>query len=209
MRKLTLGAAAIAGAALLSVGAVYAQGGGPPPPPGKPDASLVTAGTYTTDKGHSQVLFTYEHFGFTRNMGLLSGADGTLTFDPKAPNDAKLSVDMPINTIHTTIAALDEEFQTKAWFDAATYPTAHFESTKVTANGNNATIEGNLTIKGNTKPATIHASFAAAGKNPFSQKETVSFNGTASIKRSEFGLGNAVPLVADQVDLTITVQFEK
>ena len=44
-------------------------------------------------------------------MALLSGATGTLTLDPKAPNNAKLSVDVPINTIHTTIAKLDEELE--------------------------------------------------------------------------------------------------
>ncbi|MBS1240420.1 MAG: hypothetical protein H6R45_1126 [Proteobacteria bacterium] len=210
MRKLHFGlAAATAGAALLSVAAVHAQGGGAPQPPGKPDPSLVTAGNYTIDGGHSQVLFTYEHFGLTSNMGLASGATGTLTLDPKAPNDAKLSVDVPISSIHTTIAALDAEFQAKGWFDAATYPTAHFESTSVAATGNSARIAGNLTIKGITKPAVIDATFAAAGKNPFSQKETVSFKGTATINRSEFGLGNAVPLVSDAVKLTITVAFEK
>ena len=208
MRKLTLGIAAATGAALLSIGAVYAQGG-PPAPPGKPDPSLVTAGNYTIDGGHSQVLFTYEHFGLTSNMGLASGAKGTLSFDPAAPNNAKLSVDVPISTIHTTIDALDKEFQAAAWFNAAEFPNAHFESTKVTASGNSATIDGNLTIKGITKPATINATFAAAGKNPFGQKETVAFKGTASIKRSDFGLGNAVPLVADKVDLLITVGFEK
>lgn len=209
MRKFTIALAATAGAALLSVGAVYAQGGPPPQPPGKPDASLVTAGNYTIDGGHSQVLFTYEHFGLTSNMGLASGASGSLSLDPAAPGNAKLSVDVPIASIHTTIDALDKEFQDKGWFDAATYPTAHFESTKVTANGTSATIDGNLTIKGITKPATINATFAAAGTNPFSKKETVAFKGTASIKRSDFGLGNAVPLVADKVDLLITVGFEK
>jgi len=208
MRKLTFGIGAATGAALLSIGAVYAQGG-PPQPPGKPDPSLVTAGNYATDAGHSQVLFTYEHFGLTSNMGLASGAKGTLSFDPKAPNNAKLSIDVPIASIHTTIDALDKEFQSAGWFDAAQFPNAHFESTKVTATGTSAVIEGNLTIKGNTKPATINATFAAAGKNPFSQKETVAFKGTASIKRSEFGLGNAVPLVSDKVDLLITVGFEK
>jgi len=209
MRKLTIALAATAGAALLSVGAVYAQGGGAPQPPGKADPSLVTGGTYSIDGGHSQVLFTYEHFGLTSNMGLASGATGSLTLDPKSPNGAKLSVDVPIASIHTTIDALDKEFQEAAWFNAAQFPTAHFESTKVTANGTSAKIDGNLTIKGVTKPATINATFAATGTNPFSKKENVSFKGTASINRSDFGLGTAVPLVSDKVDLLITAGFEK
>lgn len=207
MRKLT--ATLIAGAATFAaVTALHAQNG-PPAPPGKHDASLVTAGTYTTDPGHSQVAFDYTHFGLTQNMGLASGAKGTLTFDPANPSAAKVSVDVPVSTIHTTIAALDEEFQGPMFFDAEQFPNAHFESTGVTVDGESAEIAGNFTIKGVTKPGVIHAKFVAAGKNPFSQKETVAFSGTSTIKRSEFGLGNAVPLVGDDVNLTITVAFEK
>jgi polyisoprenoid-binding protein YceI len=66
-----------------------------------------------------------------------------------------------------------------------------------------------LTIHGITKPATFHATFAAAGANPMSKKESLGFQATATIKRSDFGLGVAVPMVGDQVDLTITAGFEK
>jgi polyisoprenoid-binding protein YceI len=178
-------------------------------PPGKMDPAGVTGGTYKAEGGHSQVLFTYPHFGITWNMGLLSGVTGTLTLDPKAPNNAKVSVEVPINTIHTTIAKLDEEFVSKMFFDAATYPTAKFESTSVKVTGTKATIMGNMTIHGITKPATIEASFVAVGANPYSKKETVSFKGTTTLKRTDFGLGMAVPMVGDEVKLDIMVAFEK
>jgi polyisoprenoid-binding protein YceI len=207
MRKSILAFAA-AGAAALTFGALHAQGG-PPPALATKDASKVTAGTYALDPNHTQVLYTYKHLGLTQNMGLLSGATGTLTLDPKAPNNAKLSVDVPVNTIHTTIAKLDEELVSAMFFDAAKFPTAHFESTSVSAKGDSATIQGNLTIHGVTKPATFHATFAAAGANPMSKKESIGFQATATVKRSDFGLGVAVPMVADQVDLTITAAFEK
>jgi polyisoprenoid-binding protein YceI len=186
-----------------------AQPAAPAGPPGKADPAGVTGGTYAAEGGHSQVLFTYAHFGITWNMGLLSGVKGTLTLDPKAPNNAKVSVEVPINTIHTTIAKLDEEFVAAMFFDAAKFPTAKFESTSVKASGTKATIMGNLTIKGVTKPATIEASFVAVGANPYSKKETVSFKGTTTIKRSDFGLGMAVPMVGDEVKMDIMVAFEK
>ncbi len=208
MRKSTLALAA-AGAAALTFGTLHAQQGGPPPAPASHDASKVTAGTYKSDPNHSQVMYSYNHLGFTTNMGLLSGANGTLTLDPKAPNNAKLSVDVPVNTIHTTIEALDKELVGPMFFDAAKFPNAHFESTKVTAKGASATIDGNLTIHGVTKPATINATFVSVGANPMSKKETIGFRGTAKVKRSDFGLGMAVPAVGDEVDLTITAAFEK
>lgn len=187
-------------------GAVIAQPGAPAM---SSDPTKVAAGTYSTDPNHSQVLFTYQHMGLTFNMGLLSGATGTLTIDPKSPSSAKLSVDVPINTLHSTIPKLDEEFQSKMFFDAATYPTAHFESTSVTVSGKTAKIAGNLTIHGVTKPATIDATFLAGGTNAMSKKPTMAFNGTATIKRSDFGLGMAVPMVGDEVKLNITVQFDQ
>lgn len=207
MRKSIL-AFATAGAAVLTFGVLHAQGG-PPPALATHDASKVTAGTYKADPFHTQIMYSYKHLGLTQNMGLLSGATGTLEFDPKAPNAAKVSIDVPINTIHTTIAKLDEELVSPMFFDAAKYPTAHFESTSVVAKGESATINGNLTMHGVTKPATIHATFAAAGANPMSKKESISFSGTATVKRSDFGVAAAVPMVADDVNLTITVAFEK
>jgi polyisoprenoid-binding protein YceI len=209
MRKLHIGIAAAA-ASLLSIAAVTVNAqGGPPQLPGAHDASRVTGGTYTTDPNHSQVLYSYPHFGLTTNMGLLSGATGSLTLDPKAPNDAKLSVDVPIKTIHTTIDALDKELVGPMFFDAEKFPTAHFESTSVAAKGESAKIMGNLTIHGVTKPAEIDATFQSAGANPFSKKETVVFEGMAKIKRSDFGVSQFVPMVSDEITLKIMVAFEK
>jgi polyisoprenoid-binding protein YceI len=187
-------------------GAIIAQ---PAAPAMSDDPAKVAAGTYSADGGHSQVLFTYKHMGLTLNMGLLSGATGTLTIDPKSPGNTKLSVDVPINTLKSTIAKLDEEFQSPMFFDAAKFPTAHFESTSVTVSGKTAKIAGNLTIHGITKPATIDATLLAAGNGPMSKKPTVAFQGVAHIKRADFGLGMAVPMVADDVKLDITAQFDQ
>ena len=202
MRKFHVTIAAAAAAGLLSVATVHAQGG-------PADPSKVSGGTYTADPNHTQVLFTYTHFGLTHNMGLASGANGTLTLDPKDPGAAKLSIDVPISSIHTTIAPLDQEFQGPMFFDAAKFPNAHFESTKVTASGTSAKIEGNLTIHGVTKPAEIDATLIAVGSNPMSKKETIAFSGKATINRSDFGLGVFTPMVSAEVELKITAAFEK
>jgi polyisoprenoid-binding protein YceI len=181
-----------------------------PAPPGKPNPALVTGGTYTVEGSHTQILFGYDHMGLTNNMGLMSGGTGSLKLDPKNPAAAMVTVEMPINTMRTTIAKLDEEFQGPKFFDATKFPTAKFVSTMVMPKGNSADIMGNLTIHGVTKPVTLKASFAAAGTTRFGPpKDQVTFNATTSIKRSDFGLGMAVPMVGDAVDLKIVVAFEK
>ncbi len=165
-----------------------------------------------SDGGHSQVLFTYKHMGLTLNMGLLSGASGSLTIDPKSPGSAKLSVDMPINTLHSTIPkpwTRSSSRRCSSTPQSSRPPTSR--STSVTVSGKTAKIAGNLTIRGVTKPATIDATLLATGNGPMSKKPVIAFQGVAHIKRSDYGkeLGMAVPMVADDVKLDITAQFDQ
>jgi polyisoprenoid-binding protein YceI len=95
------------------------------------------------------------------------------------------------------------------FFDAAKFPNATFTSTKVTASGTSATVVGNLTLKGVTKPVTLAVKFTGAGANPMSKAVTVGFSATGTIKRSDFGINYGVPAVGDQVDLVLTGAFEK
>lgn len=182
-----------------------------PAQPGQSDPSRVTAGTYAVEPSHTQILFAYNHMGFTENMGVLAMPGGTLTLDPKAPEKAKVSITLPVTNIRTGIAALDSHLMKPDMFDAEKFPTATFTSTSVKpdSDGKGAEISGLLTIKGIAKPVTLDASFVGAGKNPMSGKETVGFGATTTIKRSDFGLGAYVPVVGDAVELKIVAAFEK
>ena len=75
--------------------------------------------------------------------------------------------------------------------------------------GTSASITGNLTLNGVTNPVTIDARFTGAGTNPMNKAETIGFEGTTTIQRSDFGVDYAVPMVSDEVMLKITVAFEK
>lgn len=213
MRKFHIGIAGAATAALLSVAAVHAQGG-PPQIPGQLDPSRVEAGTYKTDKGHSLVGFRYRHFGFNDYFGIFGDVDATLTLDPKHLADAKVDATIPINPtvasdrFKADLLSEGHNGNKPAFFGPNPVP-AHFVSTRVVPKGNNAQITGDLTLNGVTKPVTIDAEFTGAGISMMGQKKTVGFEGTATIKRSDFGLSTFVPMVADEVHLTISVAFEK
>jgi polyisoprenoid-binding protein YceI len=177
--------------------------------PGKADPARVTAGTYKADSAHTQIAFTVNHLGFNAYHGLFGDSTGTLTLDPAKPSAAKVDIEIPMSGITTTSAKLTEHLKGADFFDAAKFPTARFQSTAVMASGTNATITGNLTIKGVTKPVTLNAKFIGAGKGPMNGADTVGFEATTSIKRSDFGISYGVPLVSDEVPLEITVAFEK
>lgn len=185
--------------------------------PGSPDPAAVTGGTYKADPGHTLVRWEVDHLGFTPYFGLFGDVTGTLTLDPKNPAASKVDVTIPVSKVTTANAGLTAHLLKPAAsggkpdFFGATPVDARFVSTKVTPRGRAATIAGNLTLNGVTKPVTLDAQFYGAGKMPAQMggKENVGFRATTSIKRSDFGVGYGVPLVSDEVKLDIVAAFEK
>jgi polyisoprenoid-binding protein YceI len=177
--------------------------------PGKPDPSLVTAGTYKVDPYHTQVIWKVDHMGISPLYGAFGDPSGSLTLDPRNPAAAKLSVTFAMTNLITTTPKLTEHLSGGDFFDIAKFPTATFVSTAVAADGTKAKITGNLTVKGVTKPVVLDAEFYGAGANPMSKKLNIGFKAETKIKRSDFGLGYGVPMVGDEVSLKIVGAFEK
>jgi|HubBroStandDraft_3_1064219.scaffolds.fasta_scaffold52886_2 polyisoprenoid-binding protein YceI len=204
MKKLPLAAGALVallglvGTAPLALSQVASQ-----------DPQSVKSGAYKVEPYHTQVGFSVSHFGFTEFSGLFSGASGTLRLDPANLTDSKLDVSIPVQSVTTTVSKLDDELKGPQWLDSAQFPAATFTSTKITPTGRGgATIAGDLTLHGVTKPITLEAHLVGAGVNPLDKAVTVGFEATGTIKRSEFGVKTYVPLVGDDVRLTIAGAFE-
>lgn len=170
----------------------------------------VQSGTYKVEPGHTQVVFSLLHFGFTNYSGLFSGASGSLTLDSAHPAASKLTISVPVSSVQTTSDRLTEELKGADWLDAGKYPTATFVSTQVTPDGKGgASITGNFTLHGVTRPLTLQAHYVGSGVNPMDKAYTVGFQATGVIKRSEFGVKTYVPMVGDDVTLTLAGAFEK
>ncbi|MBV1836626.1 YceI family protein [Acetobacter estunensis] len=170
----------------------------------------VKSGIYGVEPAHTQVIFSLLHFGFTHYSGLLSDASGTLAFDPKDMTKTKLNVVLKVDSLQTTSPRLTSELKTEKWLDTGRYPTATFVSGVVTSTGEGAAnIAGNLTLHGITKPIVLQATFIGSGENPMDKAYTLGFEGTTTISRSEFGVKTYVPMVGDQVQLTIAGAFER
>lgn len=174
------------------------------------NAAQAQSGTYAVEPGHTQVGFSVLHFGFTNYLGVFSNVSGTLKLDAKNPASSKLSVSIPVASVQTTSAKLDDELKGDQWFDAAKFPNATFESTSVRVTGrNDAIVTGNLTLHGVTKPETLKVHFIGAGVNALDKKYTTGFEATGTIKRSDFGVKMYVPYVSDDVTLRISGAFER
>ena len=177
--------------------------------PGTEAAAKVAAGTYTVDTDHTQIAWGINPLGFNVYYGIFGGTTGTLTLDPAKPASASVSLTIPVDKVTTTSEKLNAHLKSADFFDTAKFPTATFESTGVVVDGLKAKITGDLTIKGITKPVVLDARFTGAGPNPMSKIETVGFEASATIKRSDYGITYALPVLGDEVSLHITAAFER
>ena len=166
------------------------------------------SGTYTLDPSHANILFGVSHLGFSHYYGRFDKIDGTLKFDAKAPENSTLTVTTDVASIDTNNQKLEGELKSAQWFDATKFPTATFTSTKVEKlSPTTGKLYGNLTLHGVTKPVVLDVTFNGAGTNPIVAIQQLGFSAKGTIKRSDFGITQYIPMVGDEVALTIEAEF--
>ncbi|HYG07700.1 MAG TPA: YceI family protein [Stenotrophomonas sp.] len=167
------------------------------------------SGTYKLDPTHTDVLVQWNHLGFSNPTAHFGNVDGTLVFDAADPTKSSVQVTLPLSGLNSFTAKFDEHLKSADFFDAAKFPTATFKSTKVEAAGTNKfTVTGDLTIKDQTKPVTLDVTLNGAGDHPMAKVPAIGFDATATLKRSDFGVGAYVPAVSDEVRIRITTEAE-
>jgi polyisoprenoid-binding protein YceI len=170
-------------------------------------AIVVASGTYKLDPTHTDVLAQWNHLSFSNPTAHFGNVDGTLVYNADDVSQSSVEVTLPLSGLNSFTAAFDEHLHSADFFDVATFPVATFKSTKVEAAGTNKlTVTGDLTIKDQTKPVVLDVTVNGAGEHPMRKVPAVGFEATASVKRSDFGLGMAAPAVSDEVSLRITTE---
>lgn len=171
------------------------------------EAIKAVSGTYTLDPTHTDVLVQWSHFGFSKPSAHFGITEGKLVYDADDVSKSTVEVTIPVTAIDTFVPKLDEHLKSADFFDAAKFPNATFKSTEVKAAGTNELdVTGNLTVKDQTKPVTLHVTLNGAGEHPMLKKQAIGFSATGTIKRTDFGVGNYAPNVSDDVQLTITTE---
>jgi polyisoprenoid-binding protein YceI len=178
-------------------------------------ATDVPAGTYKLDPTHASLTWKVLHMGLANYTARFAKLDATLVFDPAKPEAAKLTASVDptsIKTDYPNAAKVDfdkELVEGSKFFNANVAKTITFTSTAVKMTGaKTADVTGDLTFLGVTKPVTLKATFNGGLKeHPFAKKPAIGFSGTATIKRSEFGMSHLIPIVADDVNLLLEAEF--
>ena len=171
-------------------------------------ANAFAAGvTYKLDPNHTNVLASWSHFGFSHPSAQFGAVDGTLVYDAKDVSKSSVAVTLPLSGLNGFSDKFNAHLRSADFFDAEKFPVATFKSTRVEAAGNGKLkITGDLTIKGITKAVVLDATLNKAAEHPMKKVPAIGFDATASIKRSDFGLGLYVPMVGDDVSLRITTE---
>lgn len=171
--------------------------------------ALAAPETYVLDNTHSYPRFSYSHFGYSTQLSRFNKTTGKVVFD-KAAKTGTVDIVIDTKSVDTGFATFDEHIQGEDFLDTAKYPTATFKSTKVIFEGDKpAKVEGKLTIKGVTKPATLTVTSFHAMPHPMLKKDAIGANAYTIIKRSEFNAGKYAPHVGDEVRIDVAIEAIK
>ncbi|MDA7963397.1 YceI family protein [Ruegeria sp.] len=173
-------------------------------------AAHASAEKYLLDPSHSQVLFSYNHLGFSTTYGMFSGFEGEIMFDQEDPAASSVSVSMPVIEMITGWKPREDHFMTEDFFGAAEGDLVTFTSTGIEVTGENtANITGDLTMNGVTKSVVLDARLNQIGDHPMAGKPWAGFDATTTLVRSDFDLGQFAPFVSDEVEIRISVEAQK
>ena len=176
----------------------------------------VMAADYVVDKQgqHAFVNFKISHLGYSFIYGTFKDIDGKFSFDAAKPEDSKIEFNVNTASVFTNNAERDKHISSKDFLKVADFPKATFKSTSVKSTGKNADgkatadVTGDLTIAGVTKPVVVKATFLGEGKDPWGGYRA-GFEGTTSIKRSDFGKMMDLGPQSDAVELYVTFEGVK
>ncbi|HET9113944.1 MAG TPA: YceI family protein [Burkholderiales bacterium] len=177
--------------------------------------ALISAGawaaddTYTIDPNHTYPMFAVNHLGFTTQHGRFDKTSGTVKLDRTAKTG---SVDLVIDTRSLDMGSplWNEHLSGDGFFNTAKFPTMTYKSDKLVFNGDKVVgAQGEFTLLGVTKPLHVSVTGFHCGINPLNQKALCGGNVSAHFKRSEFGMTKFLPLVGDEVEITVPVEAYK
>lgn len=165
---------------------------------------------YTLDNTHTQLVFHYNHLGFSTGFGMFAGFDGAIVFDADAPAESSVEVSIPTASLITGIDPRTAHFLTDDFFGAEANPAITFKSTSIEVTGETTgLITGDLTINGITKPVVLDAKLNQIGDHPMAGTPWAGFDATATVLRSDFDMGMFAPYVSDEVQIEISIEAMK
>jgi polyisoprenoid-binding protein YceI len=165
---------------------------------------------YAIDPTHSHILFTIDHLGFAKIVGLFTDFSGNISFDANNVPGSKLNVTIKTDSLQTQFAARDKDLKGADWFNVTEFPEMTYVGSEfVKKDEHTGTITGKLTLHGMTKPVTLNVVVNKVGQNPLDKIDSAGFSARGTLKRSDFGMKTFLGPIGDDIDLIIEIEAKK
>jgi len=152
-------------------------------------ATIIPTGTWSIDPVWSALEFEIEKLGLVTVKGRVPGFSGTI----EGGELPSIVGTVDASTITTFDETRDGHIQAPEFFDTDRYPELRFESTAVETKGDKLVVQGDLTIKGITKPIELKGSFVGAGVDPYGN-DRIGIELSGTVDRTDFALNWNAPL---------------
>ncbi|MBD8880846.1 MULTISPECIES: YceI family protein [Rhodanobacter] len=166
------------------------------------DPAAATGGSYRLDPHHTSVTAKLAHMDLSRYTLRFDAVSGGFSFDPTRATASNLQISVDPASVDTGDQAFDKRIATR-FFENGKYPSITFASSSITITGDHFSVDGVLDFHGVKKPVSLSVVYRGFTHG------RMGFSGEATFKRSEFGVGEWVPLEADEVTLLIETEFVK
>jgi polyisoprenoid-binding protein YceI len=168
------------------------------------------AGTWQIDPVHTEVSFSVRHMMVSKVRGYFTEFDGTIV-TAENPTDSSVTASITLNSIDTRNEQRDNHIRSADFFDVAQHPTMTYRSTGLSGNGENWTVDGELSLHGVTRRVPLSLELNGFTTDPYGGQRA-GFSASAEINRRDFGIDISMPMdgggvvVGDKITITIEVE---
>lgn len=170
-------------------------------------ATALAADVYESDPDHTFAWFEYDHMGLSVERERFDKVRATVSLDLQ-DQTGSVEASIDVSSLNTGSRFFNQMLLSDVFFDAGKYPTITFKSTHFTFGrlDNVTAIDGDLSIKGITRPVTLRVTNYKCMMHPLYHKPVCGLNATAKVRRSDFNLGKYVPLITNDVTLYVSIE---
>lgn len=167
-----------------------------------------TPGNYQLDKHHTTVLFKVSHLGVSHFVGRFNRSEAELDFSESDPSASRIQAEVDMTSLDVNRPDFADTLTGCQWLCVERYPKARFVSEgRATVTGSELLFSGELTFRGVAKPAQLWVKLNGATTNRLTGDYVLGFDAKLNFLRSDFGMGQYVPAVGDEVSVEVYAEF--
>jgi polyisoprenoid-binding protein YceI len=168
-------------------------------------STTASAADYSIDPSHTFIQFKISHLGYSTMVGRFDKFEGEFSWDKAKPEASTIALKIDPASVNTNWAERDKHLRGEDFLDVGKFTEASFKSTKYTGDASGGQLEGELTLHGVTKPITIEVKAVGEGNDPWGGYRA-GFDGTTTLKRSDFGISYDLGPAAETMQFDLHIE---